>query len=317
MKLEKQFAVAATQDRIWAFITDPNLIGPCIPGCQHVEVLSPGRYRASLKIQVGPIKTTFAVIVEARVERPPEYAEYTLQGEEGGKASRLSGVNTLAITRLTDTECEVKYTSEVNLVGRLGKFGSGVMQKISDNLGEKFAEALRASVEGERVGSGEAIEHISNDGRPTSIHLPRLSSQDVRMTIRRQWPEDVYVREMPSTGGKLYAQVVEATGSRSIFVAGCMPFDVDNQLVGDGDLHAQTVQVLDTVRRSLANFGAAPEHVVRTRIFVTDIEEYKRVGHREWVAFFGEHLPASTLVGVSALADPRVLVEIDADAILD
>ncbi|MGC2776660.1 MAG: SRPBCC domain-containing protein [Bradyrhizobium sp.] len=151
MKIEKQFAVAAAQDRVWAFITNPSLIGPCIPGCKDVEVLAPGRYRASLQVQVGPIKTTFAGIVEARVERPPEYAEYALQGEEGGKASRLSAVSTLAIARLTDTECEVRYSSEVNVVGRLGKFGAGVMQKIADNLGEKFAKALRAALEEERA----------------------------------------------------------------------------------------------------------------------------------------------------------------------
>ncbi len=137
------------------------------------------------------------------------------------------------------------------------------------------------------------------------------------MPINRQWPEDVYVREDAELGGKLYAQVVEATGSRGVFVAGCMPFDADNQFVGEGDLHAQAIQVLDVLRRSLAACGAEPKHVVRTRTFVTDVEEYLRVGHGEWVAFFGEHLPASTLLGVSALADPRVMVEIEAYACLD
>jgi|GEM_PF-803840 len=142
MKIEKQFTVAASQEHVWAFITDPSLAGPCIPGCKDVQVLGPGRYRATVQIQVGPIKATFVVVVEARVERPPEYAEYSVQGDEGG-ASRITAVNKLSITRLNDTECEVNYASEVNVMGRLGKFGSGVMQKIADKVGEQFAQALR------------------------------------------------------------------------------------------------------------------------------------------------------------------------------
>lgn len=155
MKIEKQFTVASTQERVWAFITDPNQAGPCIPGCKDIEVLGPGRYRATVQIQVGPIKASFAVTVEARVERPPEYAEYTVQGDEGGKASRINAVNVLSIARLSDTECEVKYSSEVNVVGRLGKFGSGVMQKIADNVGEQFAQALRAGL---KEDSGAELE---------------------------------------------------------------------------------------------------------------------------------------------------------------
>lgn len=150
MKIEKQFTVASTQERIWAFITDPNQAGPCIPGCKDIEVLGPGRYRATVQLQVGPIKASFSVTVVARVERPPDYAEYTVQGDEGGKASRITAVNVLSITRLNDTECEVKYTSEVNVVGRLGKFGSGVMQKIADNVGEQFAQAMRAGLKEHR-----------------------------------------------------------------------------------------------------------------------------------------------------------------------
>ncbi|MGZ5183830.1 MAG: CoxG family protein [Caldimonas sp.] len=184
MKIEKQFTVSATQERIWAFITDPNLAGPCIPGCKDVEVLGPGRYRATVQIQVGPIKASFSVTVEARVERPPEYAEYTVQGDEGGKASRITAVNVLSITRLTDTECEVKYSSEVNVVGRLGKFGSGVMQKIADNVGEQFAQSLRAGLSEDRgaefkegavpAAGSELPARMS--ARPLSIFQDRLKS---------------------------------------------------------------------------------------------------------------------------------------------
>lgn len=147
MRIEKRFRVAATPDRIWSFITNPELVAPCIPGCQDVEVIEPGRYRASIKVQVGPISAAFSVSIEARELRPPQFAEYAIQGDEGGKASRLSATSRLTISQLEDTECEVTYASEISISGRLGKFGAGVMKKIADNLGEKFVQSLTALVE--------------------------------------------------------------------------------------------------------------------------------------------------------------------------
>ncbi len=181
MKIEKTFTVEATQERVWAFITDPNQAGPCIPGCKDVEVLGPGRYRATVGIQVGPIKASFSVTVEARVERPPEYAEYTVTGDEGGKASRISAVNVLSITRLNDTECEVKYDSEVNVTGRLGKFGAGVMQKIANNVGEQFAQALRAGLK-EAAAPAAGTEPVAElSARPAGTSQGRPQSAFKRL----------------------------------------------------------------------------------------------------------------------------------------
>lgn len=147
MRIEKEFSVAASCERVWAFITDPAAVAPCIPGCSDVESLEPGRYRALIRVALGPIKTTFALIVDTRVERRTEYAEYSIQGEEGGRASRLTAVNTLTITEVTDNECRVSYESQMSISGRLGKFGGGVMRKVADNLGDKFVNAVRQNLE--------------------------------------------------------------------------------------------------------------------------------------------------------------------------
>tara|TARA_R110002110_G_scaffold158656_1_gene356130 strand:- start:8647 stop:9228 length:582 start_codon:yes stop_codon:yes gene_type:complete len=147
MKIEKRFLVAATPDQIWAFIIDPEQFGPCIPGCQQFELLSPNQYRALISVQVGPIKAKFAGLAEMRDERPPEYAEYVIKAEEGGNASRISAVSRLTITTVTVGECEVSCVADVTINGRLGKFGAGVMQKVADNLGDKFAASLRTELE--------------------------------------------------------------------------------------------------------------------------------------------------------------------------
>lgn len=147
MHIRKQFPIKTTPERIWVFITNPEQVAPCIPGCSDVEVLGPKKYRATISSQVGPIKARFAVVVEARAELPPKHAEYTIQGEEGGNASTLSAVNTLTIEQIAEAECLVSYESEVDISGRLGKFGSGVMRKIADGVGDKFVAALRQAIE--------------------------------------------------------------------------------------------------------------------------------------------------------------------------
>lgn len=134
------------------------------------------------------------------------------------------------------------------------------------------------------------------------------------MSVQRAWPADVYVREIPPFAQRLYAQVTKCTSLATVHVAGSMSFDEHNQFVGEGDLVTQTRQVLEVIRRSLTAVGAVPTDVIKTTSYVVDVNEYVRVGHPEWLHFFGEHLPASTTVEVSRLVEPRALIEIEAHA---
>jgi carbon monoxide dehydrogenase subunit G len=88
VKIEKQFVIEAPHRTVWDFITTPRRIAACIPGCPEVEEVEPGKYKAAVKVTVGPIKTTFKVNVQATEERPPEYDEYLTQGDDFGTALR-------------------------------------------------------------------------------------------------------------------------------------------------------------------------------------------------------------------------------------
>ena len=147
MKIEKTFTVQAPQDAVWQFITSPEKVAPCIPGCEGAEQTGEATYKASIKVKVGPIKTRFAVDIETIEERPPEFASYMTKGEEGTKSSRLKASSTLALVALEDGGTEVTYTSEINLLGRLGKFGSGMMQKVADSIGNEFVASLKEQLE--------------------------------------------------------------------------------------------------------------------------------------------------------------------------
>jgi carbon monoxide dehydrogenase subunit G len=156
MKVEKTFTVNAAQKEVWAFITSVEQIAPCIPGCQSAEETEPGKYKASIQTKVGPIKTIFAVDIERTVEKPPEFASYQTKGEEGSRASRIKATTTISLKPLTAEQTEVHYASDIHIMGQLGKFGSGTMQKIADGVGEEFVAALKEKLEGK----AEGVEQI-------------------------------------------------------------------------------------------------------------------------------------------------------------
>jgi isochorismate pyruvate lyase len=99
-----------------------------------------------------------------------------------------------------------------------------------------------------------------------------------------------------------------------IYVTGTAPVGEDGEVVAPDDAYAQARRCFEIIAAALAGLGADLSHVVRTRMFVTDIGRWEHIGraHRE---FFGEHPPATTMVEVKALIRPDMLVEIEADAV--
>ncbi len=100
-----------------------------------------------------------------------------------------------------------------------------------------------------------------------------------------------------------------------VSVAGTTATGADGEVVGPGDPYAQALQVLKNIEAALHKAGTSLENVVRTRIFVTNIDQWQEIG-RAHGEFFRNIRPVSTMVEVSRLIDPQMLVEIEAEAVI-
>ena len=132
------------------------------------------------------------------------------------------------------------------------------------------------------------------------------------MTLERINPKEIY-----APNKNIYTQVIKATGSTQIFLAGIVPFDQKQNIVGIGNMRLQVKQVLQNIRYALRSADASVSDVVRINVLTTDVDLYIQEGASQVINLFGDTKPTSTTYQVSRLVHPDWMVEIETTAIIE
>jgi enamine deaminase RidA (YjgF/YER057c/UK114 family) len=110
-----------------------------------------------------------------------------------------------------------------------------------------------------------------------------------------------------------YARAVHV--GDTVYVSGTTATDASGNIVGVGNMYEQTVQTIKNIQSALERLGLTLDHVVRTRIYVTDIDRWEEAG-KAHAEFFGQTHPATSLVAVTRLVNPEMLIEMEAVAVV-
>ena len=113
-----------------------------------------------------------------------------------------------------------------------------------------------------------------------------------------------------------YSSGIEAPAGRTVYVSGQVSLDAGGNVVGEGDVGLQTETVLEHVKTVVEEAGGGMEDIVKVTVFITDMGLYDEI-HEVRRRYFREPYPASSMVEVSALIDPRLLIEIEAVAVIE
>jgi hypothetical protein len=148
MEITKSFVVKAPAGAVWDFLTDPKKVASCLPGAAITEKVDDQTYGGTITVKVGPVTASYRGKMRfERLDPQAREAEIAASGQEtrgkGGADMRMKS----KIVERGPAESEVSVVSDVNVVGVLAQFGRGMIQDVSDQLFQKFTDAMRRQLE--------------------------------------------------------------------------------------------------------------------------------------------------------------------------
>ena len=148
MEITKSFVVKAPVDAVWGFLTDPAKVASCLPGAAITGKVDDQNYGGTITVKVGPVTASYRGKMRfEKLDAQAHEAEIVASGQEtrgkGGADMRMKS----SIVERGPNESEVSVVSDVNVVGVLAQFGRGMIQDVSDQLFQKFTDAMRRQLE--------------------------------------------------------------------------------------------------------------------------------------------------------------------------
>lgn len=139
MKLEGTYTLAATRDRVWNALNDPDVLARCVPGCRELEPLGGDVFKATLEVGVGPVKGTFQGKIQIAQRVAPE--RITLKVEGGGAPGTIRAEGVLNLSE-QDGKTAVSYAGDAQVTGLIASVGHRMIGGVARMLTEQFFKAL-------------------------------------------------------------------------------------------------------------------------------------------------------------------------------
>ena len=157
LRFEHAFVVKAEPDRVWSYLTDPYRVAPALPGAAITEKVDDVSYGGTITVKVGPVSARYRGTLRfAKLDAAARTAEIVASGQDtsgrGGADMRMSS----RIVEKAADETEVSVVAEVSVTGIIAQFGRGLMQDVSNQMFQKFTEAIRAELEGPATAEADA-----------------------------------------------------------------------------------------------------------------------------------------------------------------
>lgn len=168
-QIEKSFVVKAPRGAVWDFLTDPYKVARCLPGAAITEKLDEQSYAGTITVKVGPVTANYRGKMRFdRLDADAGEADIVASGQEtkgkGGADMRMKS----RVAERAPGETEVSVVSDVNVVGVLAQFGRGMIQDVSDQLFQKFTEAMRRELEPAAAPEAAAPPSEGAEGAPAA-----------------------------------------------------------------------------------------------------------------------------------------------------
>jgi uncharacterized protein len=145
MRFEGSVPIKASREKVWAFVIDPEQVGPCGPGVEKIDVVDDSHFKATAKVGIGFINARFNVDMEFAEQQPPDRAVIKAHGQAPGSA-----VDAVAEMRLSDGEngtTVMDWHADVNLSGTLASVGARLIEGTANKMIGQTFECMRAQLE--------------------------------------------------------------------------------------------------------------------------------------------------------------------------
>ena len=143
MLIEGKFSLDAPVEKLWSALHDPEVLRACMPGAEKILKIDDKTFDAVIKQKVGPIKVKLMFRNVITKEEPPTYMEMEGDGRDATKLGQIKQKTVVTLKESGAGDVEVAYEANVDVVGKLGKFGGRIMKRKAEKVEEQFTINLR------------------------------------------------------------------------------------------------------------------------------------------------------------------------------